>query len=45
MLFFVEELMIKVILVVDILREYAHSRNFGESAISFIGVHIANILR
>ena len=41
---FVDELMIRIILVVDILREYAHSKNLGDSAIWFIGVHIANIL-
>ena len=41
---FVDELMIRIIFVVDILREYANSEKFGDSAIWFIGVHIANIL-
>ena len=41
---FVDELMIRIIFVVDILREYADSKNFGDSVIWFIGVHIANIL-
>ena len=36
---FVDELMIRIIFVVDILREYADSKNFGKSAIWFIGVH------
>ena len=45
---FVDDLMVRIIFVVDIfmiLREYDDSKNFGDSAIWFIGVHIANILR
>ena len=43
---FVDELMIRIIFVVDmILREYADSKKSGDSAIWLIGVHIANILR
>ena len=41
---FVDELMVRIIFVVDILREYADSKKFGDSAIWFIGVHIASIL-
>ena len=41
---FVDELMIRIIFVVDILREYADSRNFGDSTIWIIGEHIANIV-
>ena len=41
---FVDELMIRIIFVVDIPREYADSKNFGDSVIWLIGVHIANIL-
>ena len=40
--------MIRIIFVVDILREYADNKiqeNFGDSRIWFIGVHIANIMR
>ena len=37
---FVDELMIRIIFVVDILREYSIQENFGDSAIWFIGVHI-----
>ena len=36
--------MIGIIFVVDILKENADSRKFGDSVIWFIGVHIANIL-
>ena len=44
---FVDELMIRIIFVIDILRYHGNmliQKIFGDSAIWFIGVHIANIM-
>ena len=43
---FVDELMRRIIFVVDILRDYADSKNFWRQCIMWLmGVHIANILK